>query len=207
MTILNKKPTVSKNIFAKIENNKVLLIDSKRANWVVVSQPLAGIVLTCDGSKSIEIIIDELNMKRNNEISQKLLSCFNKLYNLNFIYDNDRNITEQSKTLDSVYFNLTKNCNLKCIYCYTDAGKTAMKNVKNQSFIFWKRTIDELHDLNKNATINFTGGEPTIYKYFWNVVAYAKTIGLKLILITNGSHGKDKYIQKYLDYFSSVLSG
>jgi radical SAM protein with 4Fe4S-binding SPASM domain len=204
MNILNKRPVVSKHISDKINNNKVLLIDSERANWVVVSRALAEIVITCDGSKSIKKIIDELNMKSNKDFCQKLLSCFDKLYNLNFFYDNDVNITEQSKTLDSVYFNLTKNCNLKCIYCYANAGSTAIKNIKNQSLTFWKNTIDQLSDLNKNATINFTGGEPTIYKYFWNIVEHAKNRGFKLTLITNGSNSEAKDIQRYFDYFNSI---
>jgi len=204
MSILNRRPVVSKHISVKINNNKVLLIDSEKVNWVVVSRPLAEIVLSCDGSKSIANIFDELNMKSNKEFCQKLLSCFDKLYNLNFFYDNDLNITEQSKTLDSVYFNLTKNCNLKCIYCYANAGNTAIKNIKNQSLTFWERTIDQLFDLNKNATINFTGGEPTIYKYFWNIVEHAKNRGFKLILFTNGSNSEAKDIQRYFDYFSSI---
>jgi radical SAM protein with 4Fe4S-binding SPASM domain len=204
MNILNKRPVVLKDIFVKIDNNKVLLIDSKRANWVVVSQPLAEIVLTCDGSKNIDEIINDLNMKYNTEFSQKLLSCFKKLYSLNFFYDNDRNITEQSKTLDSVYFNLTKNCNLKCIYCYANAGKAAIKDIKEQSLRFWVRTIDQLCGLNKKATINFTGGEPTIYKYFCNIVEYAKSRGFKLTLISNGSNSQAIDIQKYIDYFSSI---
>jgi radical SAM protein with 4Fe4S-binding SPASM domain len=204
MNILNKRPVVSKDIFTKIDNNKVLLIDSEKPNWVAVSLSLAEIVLTCDGRKTIDEIIKELNINSNNEVSNKLLSCFEKLYSLNFFYDNDRNIIKQSITLDSVYFNLTKNCNLKCIYCYANAGKNAIKNIKDQSIGFWENIIDQLYDLNKNATINFTGGEPTIYKYFWNVVEYAKKRGLKLLLITNGSTSQNEDIQKYLDYFSSI---
>jgi radical SAM protein with 4Fe4S-binding SPASM domain len=204
MNILNKRPVVSKDIFAKIDNNNVLLIDPERVNWAVVSKPLAEIIITCDGSKSIEEIINELNIKCHNDFSNKLLSCFDKLYSFNFFYDNHKNIMEQSKTLDSVYFNLTKNCNLKCIYCYANAGNTALKDIKDQSLAFWERTIDQLYRLNKNATINVTGGEPTTYKYFWDVVQYAKNRCLKLILITNGSNSRDKDIQKYLDYFSSV---
>ena len=76
MNILNKSPVVSKDIFMKIDDNKVLLIDSERANWVVVSHSLAEIVLTCDGGKSIANIIDELNMKSNIEFCEKLLFCF-----------------------------------------------------------------------------------------------------------------------------------
>ena len=203
MDILNKKPVVSKNIFVNFDNNKVLLVDSERPNWVVVSQPLAEIILSCDGIKSIKEIINELNVKCNNQFSQKLLSCFDKLFGLNFLNDNDICITVQSRTLDSVYFNLTKNCNLKCIYCYANAGKTAIKDIKDHSLGFWKRTIDQLCGMNNNATINITGGEPTIYKYFWNVVKYAKNKGLNLLLITNGSNNKKNDIQKYLDYFSS----
>lgn len=204
MNILNKRPVASKDIFVKTNNNKVILIDTIRANWVVVSQPLAEIILNCDGSISIEEIINELNINCSGGFSQKLLLCFEKLYDLNFFYDSDEKKIEQSKTLDSVYFNLTKNCNLKCIYCYANAGEIAIKKIKDQSLGFWERTIDQLYGLNKNATINFTGGEPTIYKYFWNVVEYAKNRGLKLLLITNGSTGQNEDIQKYLDYFSSI---
>jgi len=142
---------------------------------------LAAIVLNCDGSKTINDIINELNINCKKGISQKLLTCFDKLYSLDFIYDNDSSITEQSKTLDSVYFNLTKTCNLKCIYCYANAGTTAIENIKDHSLDFWEAAIDQLYNLNKNATINFTGGEPTIYNKFWNVVEYAKNKGLNLL--------------------------
>ena len=204
MNILNKRPFVSKSIFVKIDNKRVLLVDSEKANWVAVSQRLAGIILSCDGSKSIDEIINKLNINCNKEISQKLLSCFDKLYSINFFNDNHINITEQSKTLDSVYFNLTKNCNSKCIYCYANAGKTATKDIQDQPLGFWERTIDQLCNLNNNATMNITGGEPTIYKYFWNVVEYAKNKGLKLLLITNGSNSKDEDIQRYFNYFSTI---
>lgn len=204
MNILNKIPVVSKDILAIINDDKVLLINPEKPNWIVVSQPFAKIVLNCDGSKTVEKIINKLNIKCDEGFSAKLLSCFDKLYSFNFFIDNDTNLTEQSKTLDSVYFNLTKNCNLKCIYCYANAGSTAMKDIKEQSLEFWRKTIDQLYGLNKNATINFTGGEPTIYKFFWNVVEYAKHRGLKLLLITNGSNSDDEYIQKYLNFFNDI---
>lgn len=93
---------------------------------------------------------------------------------------------------------------MKCIYCYANAGKTAIKGIKEQSLGFWKRVIDQLSGLNERATINFTGGEPTLYKIFWDVVDYAKEKALKLILITNGSNIRDEYIPKYLKYFASI---
>ena len=201
MDILTKKPFVSEDIKLNIKNDKVLLFDSELSNWVVVSKPLAEIILNCNGSKTIKDIINELNIKSDTIIYEKLLSCFDKLYGIDFLYDNNINITEQSKTLDSVYFNLTKNCNLKCIYCYANAGNTA---IKNQNLIFWKNAIDQLFSLNKNATINLTGGEPTIYNFFWDVVEYAKKRGFNLTLITNGSNINNDNIKKCLDFFNSI---
>lgn len=84
MINLNRRPIVSKSMSIKIKNNKVLLIDQERVNWVAVSKPLAEIIINCDGSKSIKEIINGLIDRCNKDISQKLLSCFEKLYSLNF---------------------------------------------------------------------------------------------------------------------------
>jgi radical SAM protein with 4Fe4S-binding SPASM domain len=204
MDVLKSRPLVSKNLFTKIEDSKVLLFDPKRVNWVVVSQPLAEIILTCDGSETIEEIIRKFNVNNDMELYQKLLSSFERLYNFNFLIDTVVNTTEQSKTLDSVYFNLTKNCNLNCIYCYANAGSNTLKSIKEKPLEYWKRTIDQLYDLNNNATINITGGEPTIYRYFWDVVEYAKNRGLKLLLITNGSYSKINDFYKFIDNFITI---
>jgi len=204
MDILNKRPSVSKNLLSKLANNRVLLLDYQRLNWVVVSQPLAEIILTCDGNQTIEEIIRNFNPNNDMELHQKLLLSFEKLYDLNFFYNITLPVIEQSKTLDSVYFNLTKYCNLNCIYCYANAGNIAIKAIKDQPLGFWIRTIDQLSDLNKNATINFTGGEPTLYKNFWDVVEYAKKKGFTLLLITNGINIKKEDVGRYLDNFSSI---
>jgi radical SAM protein with 4Fe4S-binding SPASM domain len=203
MNLLDRRPLVPKKLFTKFRKIKALLIDLERVNWVVVSRPLAEIVLDCDGKKTIGEIIDKYNINNDTEIKQKLILCFEKLYDLKFFSDCHVTMTEQSHTLDSVYFNLTKKCNLSCVYCYADAGGSAKKHIKDQPLEFWKKAIGQVYDLNNNAIINFTGGEPTIYRYFWNAVEYAKNKGLNLSLITNGVNN-DKNINKYLDYFNSI---
>ena len=204
MDIFNKKPTAPQKIHIISDDSKVLILDEQRINWVVVSEKIASIILLCDGSKTIIEIINELNLYNDQIFYQKLLSCFEKLYDLNFFSDTDINIIKQSETLDSIYFNLTKNCNLNCIYCYTNAGTNALSSIGEKPLEFWKKAIDQLYLLNKKATINITGGEPTLYKSFWNVAEYAKYKNINLLLITNGTTLKRINLKRYLEFFNSI---
>jgi radical SAM protein with 4Fe4S-binding SPASM domain len=202
MEILNKKPALNfDSIIRKERNGRVLLIDSQKPNWVVVSPKLAEIILTCDGKKTVQEIINEINKKYNTDISNKLKTSFEKLYKLKFFTDGEEILIKQSETLDGVYFNLTKRCNLRCVYCYTSAGD---RNIGEKDLNFWIKIIDQLVEINNKATINFTGGEPTLYNNFWDIVKYAKDRGLKLTLITNGTNFKEEDIKKYIENFSSV---
>ena len=78
-----------------------------------------------------------------------------------------------------VKIRLTTQCNCACDMC-------SWKNkIETLPFGLVKRTIDDLCFLNLRA-INFTGGEPTLYKHFLPVAAYAKKKGFYVSLSTNG---------------------
>lgn len=201
MDIINFKPIISKSLIKIIRENKVLLFNPDKPNWVVVSLPLAEIVISCDGTKSVKQIIEEVNKKCKKDISAKIKECFEKLYKLKFFEQYDAKIIEQSKILNNIYFNLTKRCNLRCVYCYTNAGKF---NVEEKSLDFWKNVVEQLYKINKKASITFTGGEPSLVSYFWDLVKYAKNKNGRLILITNGNSLNVEDVIKVVDYFDSV---
>jgi len=82
---------------------------------------------------------------------------------------------------------LTNRCNLKCPICFANA---------NQAGYVYEPTFDEIVKMMKTllankpvpcTTIQFAGGEPTIYPQYYEVLAKAKELGFAQIQVaTNG---------------------
>jgi len=80
---------------------------------------------------------------------------------------------------------LTYHCQNKCVFCYAsspergnDAGQMATEEVKE--------VLKIIYDIAKVPTVSFTGGEPTLRIDLLEIVAFAKSLGLRTNLITNG---------------------
>lgn len=85
----------------------------------------------------------------------------------------------------SVFFDITSECNLRCIHCYN-----AEKYFKNERSILnvedAKRIMDNLADEGFNH-VHLLGGEPLGYSGIINFIEYCKEIGLEVSLNTNGT--------------------
>lgn len=104
---------------------------------------------------------------------------------------------------EMISFFLTSNCNLDCIYCYTNKEASRHKN-QTLSFEFAKLGIE--HFIRKYPHIRFFGaGEPTqafdlmklIYDYSYKIVGDI----LKAEIQTNGAFSKEArdWIEKHID--------
>jgi len=202
MNILEKKPKIKNNIIRKELDNKILLIDSEKPSWVTVSKSMADLICKLDGSKTVDEIVKDTSDKINKDVSQKLIAGFEKLYKLKFI-DNDNNYTtNQSETLDQVYFNLTKKCNLRCAYCYAKADM--VNQLQERPLKFWHDTVLQLKKLNPKATICFTGGESLLFNDFWELANIIRDNDLELSLITNGTISKPEDASKFKSLFQNI---
>jgi radical SAM protein with 4Fe4S-binding SPASM domain len=83
-----------------------------------------------------------------------------------------------------VVWNLTKKCNLKCQHCYIEAGTTREDE---------ELSTDQAKSFLKDITamgvpiVLFSGGEPLIRLDFKELVSYARSIGLRVGISTNGT--------------------
>lgn len=75
---------------------------------------------------------------------------------------------------------VTRKCNLNCEYCFARDPKKSDLNEEQL-----KRIIDHLYSLGCRF-ISFFGGEPTIKKFFINLVKYTNQKGIITHLSTNG---------------------
>lgn len=202
MNIYTERPKVKNKLVRKDYENKTLLIDSEKPSWVSVSKSMADLILNLDGEKTIKEIIEDTNKKITKDVSEKLILGFEKLYKLKFFDDGANLIADQSETLDQVYLNLTKRCNLSCSYCYTKADINS--KVREMPVEFWVNQVRRLKELNPKSTICFTGGEAILFKGFWELAEKIKNIGIELSLITNGTVSQQKDASRYKALFRNI---
>ncbi len=80
---------------------------------------------------------------------------------------------------------LTYCCQNKCVFCYASSPERG-DEVKTMTTGQVKKVLDVIRTQAKAPTVSFTGGEPTLRKDLAELVSHAKTIGLRVNLITNG---------------------
>lgn len=202
MSILEKKPQITNKIIRKEIDAKTLLIDSEKPSWVTVSKSMADLLCKLDGNKTIEEIVKDTNNKVKKDVSQKLISGFEKLYKLGFFNSDNNYVNNQSETLDQIYFNLTKKCNLRCTYCYAKADMT--NELQEMPLKFWNDVVLQLRQLNPKASVCFTGGEALLFGGFWELAEKIRDNGLGLSLITNGTLSKPKDAPRFKSLFQNI---
>jgi MoaA/NifB/PqqE/SkfB family radical SAM enzyme len=80
------------------------------------------------------------------------------------------------------YFELTRICNLACRHCFVSSSPSAPRGA---STLKQKKIIDQLVK-NRVIDVRFTGGELTRRHSWFDVLNYAKDLGLVISMNTNG---------------------
>ena len=101
-----------------------------------------------------------------------------------------------------VLFQITKRCNLRCIYCYADQQNLA--SVPDLSYADYTRLIDEIAALGGHW-IRFLGGEPLMRNDIGAMVDYAYKNGMLTEMNTNGYFMKQR-AQEIKNLDSLVIS-
>jgi radical SAM protein with 4Fe4S-binding SPASM domain len=85
---------------------------------------------------------------------------------------------------------LTYKCNLKCRFCYAGCNCTTnpAQSDKELSLTEFKKVIRTIFEEARVPSISFTGGEPTLRpEILMECIKYAKSLGMRVNLITNGT--------------------
>jgi radical SAM protein with 4Fe4S-binding SPASM domain len=85
---------------------------------------------------------------------------------------------------------LTYKCNLKCKFCYAGCNCTTNPAGTNAELSLkgFKSIIQTIYTVAKVPSVSFTGGEPTLRpELLLECIRYAKSLGMRVNLITNGT--------------------
>ncbi|MFH1561207.1 MAG: radical SAM/SPASM domain-containing protein [Patescibacteria group bacterium] len=103
------------------------------------------------------------------------------------------------KNLLGINWEISRNCNLKCVYCRVNDGKKFGDLSTNQC----KKIINALNALNYEH-IQFTGGEPLFRQDFWEIASYIHKLGIKTSLVTNATLIKNSDLELFNKYIYIV---
>jgi radical SAM protein with 4Fe4S-binding SPASM domain len=84
---------------------------------------------------------------------------------------------------------LTYRCNCTCAFCYAGCGCTADPTGDEAEMTYAEitRILEILFNDARVPSVSFTGGEPTLVPFLPELVRYAKDLGMRVNLITNGT--------------------
>lgn len=91
---------------------------------------------------------------------------------------------------EKLVIHITDRCNFNCLYCYYHAPERKRKDKKDMDFNFFKKVVDEAGKLGIGVVSLSASGEPTLHPRIGDMIDYAKSKGMKLLMTTNGSFNK-----------------
>jgi radical SAM protein with 4Fe4S-binding SPASM domain len=89
----------------------------------------------------------------------------------------------ESRRPDSMTFELTYGCNLRCVHCYNPTHRALPPELTTSEICLFLNQIADLGVL----TVTFTGGEPSVRADIGDILRYARRQGLIIHLMTNAT--------------------
>ncbi|MEE9132175.1 MAG: radical SAM protein [Gemmatimonadota bacterium] len=99
-----------------------------------------------------------------------------------------------------ISWNLTKKCNLRCEHCYISAGRISKAEAQDElSTEECFRVIDQICEVNPEALLILTGGEPLLRKDVFEIASHADSKGLWVVVGTNGVLVTEELCRRVID--------
>ncbi|MCA9636014.1 MAG: radical SAM protein [Myxococcales bacterium] len=95
---------------------------------------------------------------------------------------------------------LTYRCNLSCEFCYAGCSRTGLPEGWSEDGVMGDdevcRVLEIIRKDGRCPSVSFTGGEPTIRPALPRFVAHAKSLGMKVNIISNGQNLTPKLVER-----------
>lgn len=109
----------------------------------------------------------------------------------------------ENRKLYSLEIELTRRCNLECIYCYNSSSRDP--GMPDFDFELLKRVLREAYEYGIRS-ITYLGGEPTLHRQINEIIKFTKSIGMEeVVLYTNGTVMNDRLLDTINTFVDSVV--
>jgi radical S-adenosyl methionine domain-containing protein 2 len=98
--------------------------------------------------------------------------------------------------ITSVNFHLWEPCNMRCKFCFA-TFQDVKQSILPKGHLPKEEAIQVVKQLAEFGfqKITFAGGEPTLCKWLPDLIATAKEAGMTTMIVTNGSHLTDEFLE------------
>jgi len=102
--------------------------------------------------------------------------------------------------LFSAHLELTYRCNETCVHCYNPGaalspGERPTRQRDELGTGEWKQIMGQLAEIGV-FRLSLSGGEATLRKDFFELVAHARQLGFAVVIFTNGLQGTPDFVEK-----------
>ncbi|MDU1348756.1 radical SAM/SPASM domain-containing protein [uncultured Clostridium sp.] len=185
-------------------NGKYLFIYPNVPYWLAVNEAgkrLLELFHEFDDLEAIKTIYENKYNAESYSINNAVNSLYSRLEEHYVLDKSKKPLAEWQGKIDTAGINMTKSCNLRCGYCYADAGEN--NTCENEiGFDEIKKYLDGIKEFcTDNCFIQFTGGEPLLRKdLLFKSIRYVREIGLpKITVNTNGILLDDKIAEFFVE--------
>lgn len=184
------KPTLARGLYIHHHNHRVLYFNPEPPDWITINETYKPIFDLFDGNHTQDSITSFIrnHFPDEREIIVPQIEEFIKtskvlLHNCREARPPETGIETDNSAPKFVYITLTDRCNLRCQYCY------AVERTKSEDVGFgtWSRYIRDILRVANSPVFIFTGGEPLLIPYVYDLAALTKEAGCENILLSNGT--------------------
>lgn len=109
----------------------------------------------------------------------------------------------KNRKLYSLEIELTRRCNLECIYCYNSSSRDP--EIPDFDFELLKCVLKNAYEYGIRS-ITYLGGEPTLHPEINEIIKFTKAIGMEeVVLYTNGTVMNDRLLDTINTFVDSVV--
>ncbi len=172
-------------IYIDEHRGEYLILNPLGPWWFVGSGLHADFVRLCDGKRSLNDIRVSLSSNHAGLTDEHMIRISKSLLKANFF---TQTFKQDIRLLNIVFFNVTKRCNLNCPYCYYDSVPVNNQKIKEElDADAWIKLAGEIAEINPNAKIIISGGEPLIRPDIIDIITGISQNNLEIKLLTNGT--------------------
>jgi len=185
LQILNSNILVEEIIHTNKEKI-FFVLDPDRPGWAFINEDGLEILKVYNDGNSVETVSKKISNKYETLGYEKALqvvgSFLEEMKKSQVLYEKDAEEPQKNK-FQGLALEITKRCNLRCAHCYLSAGEKGNNEL----------TLDEIKTVLKSIkdsggiSVAIGGGEPLLRNDLIEIIEYASSLDLLILLGTNGT--------------------